>query len=64
MKSWKTSLGGLLAGAPIAIDALVKAYSAGAFTGKTGGQLAVAIGLILLGLFSKDSNVTGGTTPQ
>lgn len=61
MKSWKTTLAGLLTGVPVAIDALVQAYNAGTFTGKTGTQLAVAVGLVLLGLYSKDHNVTGGT---
>ena len=61
MKSWKTTLSGLLVGLPVAADALIKAYEAGSFTGKTGMQLLVAIGLVLLGLFSKDNNVTGGT---
>lgn len=64
MKSWKTTLAGLLTGLPLAIDALVQAYNAGAFTGKSGLQLLAAIGLVLLGLFAKDRNVTGGTTPQ
>ena len=61
-KSWKTSLAGLLAGLPVAIDALIQAYNAGAFTGKTGTQLLISIGIILIGLLSKDHNVTG-TTP-
>ena len=64
MKSWKTSLSGLLVGLPVAVDAIIKAYEAGAFTGKTGMQLIAAIGIVLLGLFSKDNNVTGGTTQQ
>lgn len=64
MKNWKTTLSGLLVGLPVAINALLDAYTAGAFTGKSGGQLVAAIGIILLGLYSKDKNVTGGTTAQ
>jgi hypothetical protein len=59
--SWKTTLAGLVAGAPIAIDAVVKAYAAGAFTGASGAQLFLGIGLVVLGAVSKDHNVTGGT---
>lgn len=64
MKSWKTTLAGLIAGLPIAADALIQAYNSGTFTGKTGSQLALAIGLVIMGLFAKDHNVTGGTKPQ
>lgn len=61
MKNWKTSLTGLLIGVPVAIDALIQAYNLGTFSGKTGLELLVAVGLVLLGLFTKDHNVTGGT---
>lgn len=59
MKNFKTSLAGLIAGVPFIIDALSQAYSAGAFTGKTGLQLVAAIGVVLLGLYSKDHDVKG-----
>lgn len=61
MKNYKTTLAGLVTGLPILIDALVTAYNAGTFTGKTGIQLSLSIGLVLLGVLSKDHNVTGGT---
>lgn len=64
MKSWKTTLAGLVAGLPAAIDALIQAYNSGAFTGKTGTELAFGIGVVLMGLYAKDHNVTGGTNPQ
>jgi len=64
MKSWKTSIAGIVAGLPTAIDALVAAYNAGQFTGKSGVQLAIGVGLVLLGVWSKDSNVTGGSVKQ
>lgn len=38
-KNWKTTLAGLVAGLPFAIDAIVQAYTAGYFTDKTGWQL-------------------------
>lgn len=59
MKSWKTTLAGFLTGIPLGIEAIVEANNAGAFTGKTGSQLAAAVGMVLLGLFAKDHNVSG-----
>lgn len=59
MKNFKTSIAGLLAGVPFIVDALMQAYSAGAFTGKSGLQLVAAIGVVLLGLYSKDHDVKG-----
>jgi hypothetical protein len=59
MKNFKTSLAGLLAGIPFIVDALLEAYNAGAFTGKSGLQLVAAIGVVLLGLYSKDHDVKG-----
>jgi len=55
MKNWKTTLAGLLASLPIAIDALITAYNVGAFTDKSGGQLLVAIGIALFARFAQDS---------
>lgn len=62
--SWKTTLAGLIAGLPIAADALIQAYTAGTFTGKTGAQLALGIGAVLIGAFAKDHDVTGGIKPN
>lgn len=59
MKNWKTTLAGLLTGLPVAADAIIKTAAAGGFTGKTGLELVGAIGLVLLGLFSKDHDKTG-----
>jgi len=59
MKNWKTTLAGLLAALPIAYDALLTAYNAGAFTDKTGGQLIVAIAIALFARYAKDHNVSG-----
>lgn len=59
--SWKTTIGGILAGGAIGAQALLEAYNSGLFTGKTGLQLVISIGTILLGLYAKDKNVTGGT---
>ena len=59
MKNVKTSIAGLIAGVPFIIDALMQAYSTGTFTGKSGMQLVAAIGVVLLGLYSKDHDVKG-----
>lgn len=60
MKNWRTTLAGLFAGLPFAIDAIMQAYAAGYFTGKTGWQLFGAIAVILITALAKDHNVTGG----
>ena len=56
MSNAKTTLAGLLAGLPIAIQAILDAYNAGQFSGKNAGQVAIGVGVILLGLFAKDFN--------
>ena len=65
MKNWKTTLAGLIAGLPIAIDAVMQAYTSGYFTDKTGWQLVASIAFILLGAILKDKpqnqqNIIGG----
>lgn len=53
MKNWKTSIAGAVAAA------------LSLFANGTGWkQCLVALGMLLLGLVSKDANVTGGTVPQ
>lgn len=58
MKNWKTTLFGGLTAAGLGLaqsdDPILK----------TIGQILCVVGPILLGLFAKDSNVTGGTVPQ
>jgi hypothetical protein len=58
MKNLKTTLAGLVAGIPMAVDALMTAYNSGAFTGKSGFQLAVAIAIVLLGYLASDKKKT------
>ena len=58
MKNIKTTLAGIVAGLPLLIDALVQAYNAGAFTGKSGSQLILSIALIVIGWFLKDPKKT------
>ena len=62
MKNWKTTLTGVGGGLLISISALIQANSAG---GKINWS-AVGVGAIIavLGLVSKDHNVTGGTVDQ
>ena len=56
MKNWKTTLSGVVSAFGIILP----------FFGIPSeiGQSATVIGLFLLGLFSKDSNVTGGIVNQ
>ena len=54
MKNLKTTIAGLIAGIPMLLDALIQAYNAGAFDQKSGFQLVIAIGLVLLAYFASD----------
>jgi hypothetical protein len=58
MKNIKTTLTGIVAGLPLLIDALIQAYNAGAFTGKSGSQLFLSIALIIIGYILKDPKKT------
>jgi len=58
MKNFKTTLAGIVAGLPLLIDALIQAYNAGAFTGKSGSQLFLSIALIIIGYVLKDPKKT------
>ena len=58
MKNLKTTVAGIVAGLPLLIDALILAYNAGAFTGKSGSQLVLSIALIVIGWFLKDPKKT------
>jgi len=59
--SWKTTLAGILTGLTPIIYAILDAYNSGAFTGKNGEQVAIGIGLIAIGVLSKDKDKTGAT---
>lgn len=59
MKNWRTTLAGIALAAYPIIDAIIQAYTAGYFTDKTGSQLWLGIGFIVLGVLSKDHNVSG-----
>lgn len=59
MKNWRTTLAGLLPGLLLAGNALLEAYAAGYFDGKTGKQLLISVALFLIGWYAKDKNVTG-----
>jgi len=63
MKNWRTTVAGLIVGLPVAMQAILEAYTAGYFTDKTGLQLFAALGLIVLARLSKDHNVTGSSNP-
>lgn len=58
MKNWKTTLFGAITAAGIGLtqtdDPILK----------TIGQIIAILGPVLLGLFAKDSNVTGGQVQQ
>jgi hypothetical protein len=54
MKDLKTTIAGLIAGLPMLVDALIQAYNDGTFNEKSGGQLTLSIGLVLLAYFASD----------
>lgn len=59
MKNWRTTLAGLALSAYPIINSVIEAYNAGYFTNKTGQQLWLGIGFIILGVLCKDHNVSG-----
>ncbi|HJS00721.1 MAG TPA: hypothetical protein VJ780_07295 [Flavobacterium sp.] len=67
MKNWKTTLAGLIAGLPVAIDAIIQAYTAGYFTDKSGWQLVASLAFIVLGAVLRDKKIypqkIGGSNP-
>lgn len=54
MKSWKTTLAGVLTGLPVIISSVMEAYNSGQFIGKNAIQIFIAIGIILMGYLSAD----------
>lgn len=55
LKNWKTSIMGALAGLPYIFDGVIK---------QDATIITQGIGLLLLGIFAKDGNVTGGIIDQ
>ena len=58
LKNWKTTVSGLLAALPQIVGLFGLPIPPAVLNGIS------AIGLFLIGLFAKDSNVTGGTVNQ
>lgn len=63
MKNWKTTLLGALAGLAMLFGNAVQSRQSGGAPITIGNLLGPAM-VTLLGLVSKDHNVTGGTTVQ
>lgn len=61
MKNWKTSLFGVIGGLATLFGPHLSGQPGPALTT---GNIITAVSLILLGLVSKDRNVTGGTVAQ
>lgn len=59
MKNIKTTLTGALTGGAISIDAIIEQGFQHGWK-----QALIGLSIILLGLFAKDNNVTGGTIKQ
>jgi hypothetical protein len=58
MKSYKTTLAGLITGLPILISAIMEAYNSGQFQGKNALELVFSIGIVMIGVFAKDHQAT------
>ena len=58
MKSWKTTVSGIIA----AVGGAFQLSSD--VTLQTIGKVLLALGALFFGAFAKDNNVTGGTTKQ
>lgn len=58
MKNWKTLLGAVVTALPTVLG-----FFGVPFSPELGHAIEV-IGGVIIGFFAKDSNVTGGTTPQ
>lgn len=58
MKSWKTTVGGLMTAAGLSMQASPDK------TVQVIGWVVAAIGSAVVGVSAKDSNVTGGTNPS
>jgi hypothetical protein len=56
MKNWKTTVSGIVSAAGMLLPMF-------GIPAEVGNAVSV-IGLFLIGLFAKDSNVTGGSVPQ
>ena len=54
MRNWKTTLLGMFTGGTLSIDAILKDGFANGWQ-----QALIGLGIILLGAFSKDHDVTG-----
>ena len=52
----KTTIAGALGGLLLAAQPVLEAYKTGAFDGKSGTQLAAAIGIVILGYFASDAS--------
>jgi len=52
----KTTIAGALGGLLLAAQPVLEAYKTGAFNGKSGTQLAAAIGIVILGYFASDAS--------
>lgn len=55
MKNWKTTVMGSVAGLPQIITGIIS---------KDWGSVITGVATILMGIFAKDSNVTGGMVQQ
>lgn len=59
-KNWKTTLAGVCTASGLALEQVQLPYTWAPYLSK----FLIVLGTLLLGIFAKDSNVTGGTVNQ
>ncbi len=64
MKNWKTTLVGFLGGLVLLMKNLIAVLDADTATNLSYEEVVIALGMMGIGWFSKDKNVTGGTVNQ
>lgn len=64
MKNWKTTAVGILGGVTLIIKNVVAVLDADMATVFSFEEITIALGLLGIGWFAKDSNVTGGDVKQ
>ena len=64
MKNWITTIIGFAGGIYPLLTAIQEAFEAGYFTGKTGTNFWLGLGIIVLGFYAKDKNKSGTNDPD
>lgn len=64
MKNWITTIIGFATGLYPLLTSIQEAFEAGYFTGKTGTNFWLGLGLIVIGYYAKDKGNSGTNDPE